>query len=476
MGSKSHLNFIQPLAEQLCNEGHSVTFVKYTASPFHHDNYTEIIVQNREKNFEFILQATAFGLGEISLAEKFKFFQDVHQTIHSDYIPMCARAFLDSPQLMAIIKTKPKFDAVVTMWKCGAILAYVLDVPLVWFSTASPEAFPYQLQSLGGKINSNIQPNIQMKSFAPMSISERLTSILISTLWGFQQEYLEESSVNNFRKLVINDIPDATLIARERAIFLISNSHIATHGSWPYHENVINVGGMHCREGQQLPDDLQHFMDSHPEGVVYVSFGSMFKASSMTWEQKLTFYEAFKELNTPIIWKWNDGNVTDIPKNVRIATWLPQNDLLAHPNLKVFVTHGGLLSLQEAIFHKAILVGIPLGMDQGANVARAEKNGFAISLDFKELTKEKLTSAIRTALTDEKMIESMDRIHHVFTSGDSPMKRAIRTIERVMTDPGLIEMKPISMIDIPFHQYFGIDLIVLVIFIVIIIGYTMFKL
>lgn len=53
-------------------------------------------------------------------------------------------------------------------------------------------------------------------------------------------------------------------------------------------------------------------MDSHPEGVVYVSFGSMFKASSMTSEQKETFYEAFKKLNIPIIWKWNDGNVSDI--------------------------------------------------------------------------------------------------------------------------------------------------------------------
>ena len=98
--------------------------------------------------------------------------------------------------------------------------------------------------------------------------------------------------------------------------------------------------------------DLKEYMDSHPEGVVYVSFGSALKPSQMTSEQKNVFKDAFRELKgIPIIWKWDD--VPDgIPENVLIQKWVPQNDLLAHPNLKVFVTHGGnifflLLTIQE---------------------------------------------------------------------------------------------------------------------------------
>ena len=53
-----------------------------------------------------------------------------------------------------------------------------------------------------------------------------------------------------------------------------------------------------------------------------------------------------------------------------VSKWLPQNDLLAHPNLRVFVTHGGLLSLQEAIYHKTPLVGVPLVNDQKPNLVR----------------------------------------------------------------------------------------------------------
>lgn len=86
-----------------------------------------------------------------------------------------------------------------------------------------------------------------------MTFSERLISILISSLWGLQQEFLEENSINSFRKLVAKDFPEIDLIARERAVLLISNAQIATHGSWPYHENIINVGGMHCQAGRKLP-------------------------------------------------------------------------------------------------------------------------------------------------------------------------------------------------------------------------------
>merc|ERR1719259_913868 len=190
--------------------------------------------------------------------------------------------------------------------------------------------------------------------------------------------------------------------------------------------NTIEVGGIHCQPGKELPPDLKKFMDSNSEGVVLVSFGSALSASQLTKDQLKVFQASFKALKIPIIWKWDSDDLSGMPSNVLIQTWLPQNDLLAHPNLRVFVTHGGLLSTQEALFHGVPLVGVPLGNDQEANMMRAEGNGFAIRLNLQTLTEEELTASIKRALKDKDMEKSMESMHKVFTdyslTGQSPME------------------------------------------------------
>ena len=188
-----------------------------------------------------------------------------------------------------------------------------------------------------------------------MSFIQRLGNQLFhyGIIVGF--DYADRKQFEHVREHFGQDVPDPYDINRERSALAIINSHIVTHGVWPSYQNLVEVGGIHCKPGKELPENLKKYMDAHPEGVVYVSFGSVLKPSQMATEQKMVFIDAFRELkDTPIIWKWDDV-LDDIPRNVFVQKWLPQNDLLAHPNLRVFVTHGGLLSTQEALFHKVPL-------------------------------------------------------------------------------------------------------------------------
>ena len=50
------------------------------------------------------------------------------------------------------------------------------------------------------------------------------------------------------------------------------------------------------------------------------------------------------------IWKFHD-QMHDLGDNVKIVSWLPQNDLLAHANCKLFVTHCGSNSMYESVYH-----------------------------------------------------------------------------------------------------------------------------
>ena len=74
----------------------------------------------------------------------------------------------------------------------------------------------------------------------------------------------------------------------------ISNSHQVTHGAWSYAPNVIEVGGLNVKEAKPLPSDLQQILDTAPNGVILVSFGSMLDPSKMDSDKLQIFLNVFR--------------------------------------------------------------------------------------------------------------------------------------------------------------------------------------
>jgi glucuronosyltransferase len=74
--------------------------------------------------------------------------------------------------------------------------------------------------------------------------------------------------------------------------------------------------------------------------------------------------------------------------------------LSGHRNLKVFLTHGGLLGTIEAVHSGVPMVGIPLYGDQEINIRSYVSEGFAVKLHFNNITKESVLQALRTVLLD----------------------------------------------------------------------------
>ena len=91
-------------------------------------------------------------------------------------------------------------------------------------------------------------------------------------------------------------------------------------------------------------------------GVIFVSFGSMLKGSLMSEKMRQIFTHAFGKLKQRVLWKWESEDMEGKPDNVMLSKWLPQQDLLAHPNLKLFISHMGQSSSQEALCHQVPVV------------------------------------------------------------------------------------------------------------------------
>ena len=77
--------------------------------------------------------------------------------------------------------------------------------------------------------------------------------------------------------------------------------------------------------------------------------GTEFQVSREVTDDFLT---AFGSLKQQVVWKWEVDDQRDkVPPNVMVVDWLPQQELLAHANTKIFITHAGQSSTQESWCH-----------------------------------------------------------------------------------------------------------------------------
>ena len=76
----------------------------------------------------------------------------------------------------------------------------------------------------------------------------------------------------------------------------------------------------------------------------------------------------------------------------------------AHKNVKVFISHCGLLGFQEAMYHATPIVGMPIGVDQKKNAGRVENQGLGLVVNWSELTEERLTAAIQEVMNNLKWV------------------------------------------------------------------------
>jgi len=159
--------------------------------------------------------------------------------------------------------------------------------------------------------------------------------------------------------------------------------------------------------------EWRQILELHDTAIL-ISFGSLAKSYTMPDEIKNAFVELFKQFpQFTFIWKY-ENETTDFLRglsNVHTSKWLPQNDVLNHPNVKLFISHGGMNSMLEAAHRGVPVLVVPLFADQMRNAKMMENVGIGLGFDRSDLKDSaKLTDAVRKVLMETKYKKNAKRV------------------------------------------------------------------
>lgn len=73
-----------------------------------------------------------------------------------------------------------------------------------------------------------------------------------------------------------------------------------------------------------------------------------------------------------------------------------------HSNIKAFLSHGGLNSIFETMYHGVPVVGIPLFGDHYDTMTRVQAKGMGILLDWRTMTESELYEALVKVINDPR--------------------------------------------------------------------------
>ncbi|XP_025423697.1 UDP-glucuronosyltransferase 2C1-like [Sipha flava] len=252
------------------------------------------------------------------------------------------------------------------------------------------------------------------------------------------------------------------------------NTHYATEPSRPVPVNRVDVAGIHLKRPKPLPKDILEFIEGAPHGVILFTFGTVVAISTLPDHIQKAFKDALAEVPQRILLK-HEGEMTDKPENVMTRKWLPQRDILVHPNVKLFICHGGISGVYETVDAGVPVLGFPLFYDQPRNIANLVDAGMAISLDLMSVDKDTLLNAINTIINDETYSRNAKITSERFKDRPmSPAESVVYWTEYVIRHKGAPHLKS-QAFNLTWYQYYLLDVFAAVLSTVFIALYVIYK-
>ena len=450
----SHVNFFAIAGEALAKDGHDVSIVTHPRNKK---------VMNRE------------GVSGIYMADKEIFidsdkFQNsiFNPSVTQIVMPMLSmlgeycEAILGDEDMMKQLQNN-KYDLVIVEGDipglCLYAVPYKLGVPYISMAAIMD---PWTVRV-------GAMPSVEPMPISPktneMDFFQRVGNTLIYIMFTF---VAPKCIAYNQNYIVSKYVPEKPMVDlrdlhKQSQIWLVNwEAYILDYPrvSSPYYHYI---GGIGTKPASPLPNDLEKFVQRNKNGCIVLTFGSGIRKIPLDVMQK--FLDAFKQIDFNVIITNKGENPKSIPPNVKIQTWLPQNDILGHPKTKLFITHGGNNGQLEALFHGVPQIVFPVAADQSYSAARAEQKGIGIHMDVRDFTSQELLDNIKKIMANEKYERNAKKASQIYRSLPSSKDNIIFWVNHVLKFGG-DHLRP-PYIDMPFYKFFMLDVLAFFILVIV---------
>lgn len=171
------------------------------------------------------------------------------------------------------------------------------------------------------------------------------------------------------------------------------------------------------------------------------------------------FVESFRNVKQKVLWKFENDSIANLPPNVMVRKWLPQSDVLAHRNVVLFVTHGGVFGTQEGLYRGIPMLMIPFYGDQFRNSIKSVIGGYAIMLPFSEVSAKNLNEKLQTILNDEQYAIGAKEKSILFRDNPmTPLDESMFWIEYAARHKGTEHLRSHAA-NMPWYVYLHLDVL-----------------
>ncbi|GMT15742.1 hypothetical protein PFISCL1PPCAC_7039 [Pristionchus fissidentatus] len=462
----SHSNFLGNIADILEDAGHDVTTLIPEVGTTIKDGSTKAKVIRIPPNPEAAAVLEKMNTGEIDVLQ----FSELNplvaymmsREVGTMFYKQCETT-LDSKIYEKLQKEKFDVYMVETFDICGMLLAHLIK-PRSIIKTSTTILLGEQFDELGVPLPLSYNPSPLTRSLDVHSITSRLWNLYAEHVNRFMFSNIRRRVPTIFKRRFGEDFPTLQEITANVS-YVFTNSEPLIDFAAPTLNRVIDIGGLGAKEPKKLDEYWSSVLTRRPKTVL-ISLGSMAKSYLLQPTVKAAFVKVCTTFpSVTFIWKYEKkdefalGDAAKI-ENLVLTDWMPQNDILNHPNLAVFITHGGMGSVQELTLRGKPAILIPIFGDQPRNAAMIEHNKLGKVLSKLEVgNAEKMIGLLKELMENPVYAQNSARVSRMLAKKPfSSKEKLLKYVDFAAEFGPSSALRPQS-VDMTFIEYHNLDII-----------------